>query len=80
MMTSEFTSIKGAHIFTLHSVLLDASAPATQPLPSDTPSLLRHLEKNNPEALALARDWDDTIRKLLETQLKIRVYVMHAQT
>ena len=58
------------------SVLLDAPAPAIHPLPSDKVSLLRHLEKNSPEALALARDWEDTARKLLETQLKLRVYVL----
>lgn len=28
-------------------------------LPQDRSSLLRHLEKNSPETLALARDWDD---------------------
>ncbi|KAF9649767.1 hypothetical protein BDM02DRAFT_3113215 [Thelephora ganbajun] len=32
---------------------------ATPSLPQDKPSLLRHLEKNSPETLALARDWDD---------------------
>ena len=32
---------------------------ATPSLPQDKLSLLRHLEKNSPEALALARDWDD---------------------
>lgn len=31
----------------------------TLSLPRDKPSLLRHLEKNSPETLALARDWDD---------------------
>ncbi|KZT64929.1 hypothetical protein DAEQUDRAFT_677736 [Daedalea quercina L-15889] len=54
-------------------MVLDVPAPVLQPLPSDRQSVLRHLEKNNPEALALARDWDDTVRKLLETQLKLRV-------
>ena len=63
-----------------NSVLLDAPTLAIRPLSSDKSSLLRHLEKNNPEALALARDWDDTVRKLLETQLKIRVYVLPFRT
>lgn len=31
----------------------------TPSLAQDKPSLLRHLEKNSPETLALARDWDD---------------------
>ncbi|THG97284.1 hypothetical protein EW026_g4680 [Hermanssonia centrifuga] len=36
----------------------------TEVLPKDKESLLRHLERTNPEALALARDWDDVARTL----------------
>ncbi|EED81030.1 predicted protein [Postia placenta Mad-698-R] len=52
-------------------VLTDLPAPAVQPLPQDKPSLLRHLEKTSPESLALARDWDDIARQLLQTQVKL---------
>ncbi|KAH9841823.1 Sas10 C-terminal domain-containing protein [Rhodofomes roseus] len=52
-------------------MVLDAAPPVLQPLPTDKQSLLRHLEKNNPEALALARDWDDTAHKLVETQSRL---------
>ncbi|KAJ3541270.1 hypothetical protein NM688_g6111 [Phlebia brevispora] len=45
--------------------------PVVENLPSDKQSLLRHLEKTNPEALALARDWDDIARTLVRTQQKI---------
>ncbi len=43
----------------------------TEVLPKDKESLLRHLERTNPEALALARDWDDVARTLVKTQEKI---------
>ncbi|KAJ7147521.1 Sas10 C-terminal domain-containing protein [Mycena crocata] len=45
-------------------------APA-EPLPQDTKSLLRHLEKTSPETLALARDWEDTAETLTRTRQKI---------
>ncbi|KAI0373750.1 hypothetical protein BV20DRAFT_962324 [Pilatotrama ljubarskyi] len=45
--------------------------PAAQPLPQDKQSLLRHLEKTNPEALALANDWDDVAHSLVKAQNKI---------
>ncbi|KAF4617526.1 hypothetical protein D9613_006056 [Agrocybe pediades] len=38
---------------------------------SDKKTLLRHLEKTSPEALALARDWDDTVQSLEKTRQKI---------
>lgn len=60
------------------SVLEEPIAPAVRPLPQDTPSLLRHLEKTNPEALALARDWEDVAHTLTETQAKIAKYVPFA--
>ncbi|KAL7409037.1 hypothetical protein BDY24DRAFT_242893 [Mrakia frigida] len=34
-------------------------AAPTEPLPTDAPSLLRHLERTAPETLALAREWGD---------------------
>jgi U3 small nucleolar RNA-associated protein 3 len=37
-------------------------------------SLLRHLEKNNPEALALAGDWDDSAQNLFTTRAKLDKY------
>ncbi|KAI0081558.1 hypothetical protein K474DRAFT_1768481 [Panus rudis PR-1116 ss-1] len=45
-------------------------APVTQ-LPQDKESILRYLEKTNPESLALARDWDDTAKALVKCQAKI---------
>ncbi|OJT08075.1 Something about silencing protein 10 [Trametes pubescens] len=47
------------------------TAPAAQPLPQDKQSLLRHLEKTNPEALALANDWDDVAHSLVKAQANI---------
>lgn len=46
--------------------------PSTFPaLATDKPSLLRHLEKTSPEALALARDWDDTAQSLEKTRHRL---------
>ncbi|KAI0826750.1 Sas10 C-terminal domain-containing protein [Trametes gibbosa] len=45
--------------------------PAVRALPHDKQSLLRHLEKTNPEALALANDWDDVAHNLVKAQAKI---------
>ncbi|KAF5382522.1 hypothetical protein D9615_002950 [Tricholomella constricta] len=42
-----------------------------EPLPQDKKLLLRHLEKTSPEALALARDWEDTVEALAKTQQKL---------
>lgn len=53
------------------SILAEAPAPIVQPLPQDKASLLRHLEKTNPEALALARDWDDVACKLTQAESKL---------
>ncbi|KAG2057760.1 hypothetical protein BDR06DRAFT_951389 [Suillus hirtellus] len=44
--------------------LIDASS-------NDKTTILQHLERENPEALALARDWDDTAHNLIEIQAKI---------
>ena len=40
-------------------------------LPQDKQSLLRHLEKTNPEALALAHDWEDVAHSLMTSKAKI---------
>ncbi|KAJ7784672.1 Sas10 C-terminal domain-containing protein [Mycena metata] len=45
--------------------------PMAEPLPQDTKSLIRHLEKTSPETLALARDWEDTAESLTKTRRKI---------
>lgn len=50
-------------------------APSIPSLPKDRLSVLRHLEKTNPEALALARDWDDTVWTLTNTRKKIAQWV-----
>jgi U3 small nucleolar RNA-associated protein 3 len=42
-----------------------------QSLPQDKQGLLRHLQKTNPEALALAGDWDSAARQLIKTQEQI---------
>ncbi|KAM6494194.1 Sas10 C-terminal domain containing protein [Amanita muscaria] len=47
-------------------------APVVLPsLPSDKKSLLRHLEKSNPEVLSLAGDWDDSAHNLFKTHAKL---------
>ncbi|KAH9948836.1 Sas10 C-terminal domain-containing protein [Amylocystis lapponica] len=52
-------------------MLVEASVPVVQPLLTDKYALLRHLEKTNPEALALARDWDDVVYQLVQAEEKI---------
>ncbi|KAI8978801.1 Sas10 C-terminal domain-containing protein [Trametes punicea] len=49
----------------------EPAQPAVQQLPQDRQSLLRYLEKTNPEALALANDWDDVAHSLVKAQAKI---------
>ncbi|PPQ72293.1 hypothetical protein CVT26_007124 [Gymnopilus dilepis] len=51
--------------------ILEPIPSALPTLPTDKQSLLRHLEKTNPEALALARDWDDTARNLERIRLRL---------
>ncbi|KAI6030544.1 Sas10 C-terminal domain-containing protein [Pisolithus orientalis] len=50
---------------------LDVGAPIIKEVPKDKQSLLRFLERENPETLALARDWDDTAQSLTETEARI---------
>ncbi len=53
----------------------DEPAPSVQlqSLPQDKQGLLRHLQKTNPEALALAGDWDGTARQLIRVQEQIEL-------
>lgn len=51
--------------------ILDPLPAAIPALSTDKQSLLRHLEKTNPEALALAKDWEDVAHQLHRTRLKI---------
>ncbi|KAG1848749.1 Sas10 C-terminal domain-containing protein [Suillus subalutaceus] len=51
--------------------LEEQSRPTIDVSLNDKKAVLQHLERENPEALALARDWDDTARNLIEMQAKI---------
>ncbi|KAL4250755.1 SAS10 family protein [Abortiporus biennis] len=51
--------------------IAEVPVSVTPSLPQDRPSLLRHLEKTSPEALALARDWEDVALTLVKTKAKI---------
>ena len=48
---------------------------ATSSLPQDKLSLLRHLEKNTPETLALARDWDDISVTVVKAGQRLKKFV-----
>lgn len=50
---------------------------AAQTLPLDKNSTLRHMEKTNPETLALAYDWEDIAAKVVHTQEKIKECAMN---
>ncbi|KAF7985511.1 hypothetical protein HWV62_3725 [Athelia sp. TMB] len=52
--------------------LLESASQPTHTFPQDKQELLRHLEKTNPESLALARDWDDTAWSLVKAQTKLK--------
>ena len=41
---------------------------------SDRVSVLQHLQKTNPEALALALEWDDVVHSAMKTERKIAQY------
>jgi len=47
----------------------------TPSLPQDKLSLLRHLEKNTPETLALARDWDDISVTVVKAGRRLKKFV-----
>ena len=52
----------------------EPAPPVVQQLPQDKQSLLRHLEKTNPEALALAGDWEDVAYTIVKSKAKIEKY------
>jgi U3 small nucleolar RNA-associated protein 3 len=58
-------------VYFFPSKLPDNIPVVTSPIPQDTNSIIRHLEKTNPETLALTRDWEDTAYSLMETQAEI---------
>lgn len=45
---------------------LISATPIDSALPQDTESLIRHLELNRPETLALARDWADIANQVIK--------------
>jgi hypothetical protein len=49
---------------------------SSQPIPLDKKDVLRHMEKTNPESLALAYDWEDIAAKVVHVQEKIKECVM----
>ncbi|RDX50301.1 hypothetical protein OH76DRAFT_1455485 [Lentinus brumalis] len=49
----------------------EPAAAVVQQLPQDKHALLRHLEKTNPEALALAHDWEDVAHSLMTSKARI---------
>ena len=50
--------------------------PTVTKVPQDKQSILRTLEKECPETLALARDWDDTAHSLVKTKARVEAYVL----
>ncbi|KAJ3875736.1 Sas10 C-terminal domain-containing protein [Lentinula edodes] len=50
---------------------LDAASVPVQPVLQDKPSILRHLQKTDPECLALAGDWTDSATTLMKTKQKL---------
>lgn len=77
---SETASIAALLTFKLDSILAETQQePVIQSLPQDREGLLRHLEKTNPESLALARDWDDTARSLIKAQNTLEEYVRFSE-
>ncbi|KAI6044821.1 hypothetical protein EDC04DRAFT_2865708 [Pisolithus marmoratus] len=50
---------------------LDVASPTVKDVPKDKQSLLRFLERENPETLALARDWDNSAQSLMEAKARI---------
>lgn len=52
-----------------------SAVPAAPALPTDKPSLMRHLEKYDPLSLALAREWEDVAYQVIETNAAVKQYV-----
>ena len=63
------------YAYTRFSIIDEPVQPVVQPLPTDKQALLRHLEKTNPEALALAHDWEDVAYSVIKSKAKIEKYV-----
>lgn len=53
-------------------LLEPAVVAAPKPLPLDKKDVLRHMEKTNPETLALVYDWEDIAAKVVHVQEKIK--------
>lgn len=51
--------------------VLEPETPTAPQLPQDKDSILRYLEKNSPETLALARDWDEVAHSVVRSQEKL---------
>ena len=49
----------------------EAPKPTLPSAAQDKVSIIRHLERNNPEALALAYDWGDVVHSLVKIQKKL---------
>lgn len=54
-------------------MLFQSATAPTEPIPTDTPSLLRHLERTAPETLALAREWGDIADQVPKTAAAIKL-------
>ncbi|KAJ4482243.1 Sas10 C-terminal domain-containing protein, partial [Lentinula aciculospora] len=52
-------------------VLEESTTPVAQPVLLDKSSIIRHLQKSDPESLALAGDWTDSATSLMKTKHKI---------
>jgi hypothetical protein len=68
-------SLHESGILTQCSVLLEEPTPVVAPIPTEPQDIIRHLQKTNPEALALARDWEDTAEDLIHAEANIKQYV-----
>jgi len=64
-----FLSFLRAH---LCSAFEEPQPVAEVQLPTEKNEIIRHLEKTNPECLALARDWADAAHDLVKTQAKLK--------
>ena len=49
---------------------------SAKPVGTDKVSVLRHLQKTNPETLALAFEWEDIARSVIKTGRKLAEYVI----
>jgi hypothetical protein len=56
------------------SVLEEPAVASAPVLPADKASVLRQLEKTNPESLALAREWTDIIRNFVKVDTALKMW------